>query len=276
MIVIPKHILANTAIICGGGSWMAYAALSQSVDFTTQDVGYTLTGNGGAGVYGGTTTGGRIVVTTAPDSFTTQPTGFSGNYFAIERPTNVNATIYPLVTTGTGLTAGAAYLNLPTANGTMTGGSASFSFKFAAPNSLLDRYDGDSNGQQPARAIMEYRVDGGSWQTALAIQGRSVTGITLSQGMWWDDNFDGIFDDTDLQITTVATILSRTISGLTVGASLQTRIRLESGTQEEMAVDDISFTSAQFTAIPEPATYGLMGAGALAGVALVRRRKRTA
>ena len=42
-------------------------------------------------------------------------------------------------------------------------------------------------------------------------------------------------------------------------------------TASEVQANYTAFT----TAIPEPSTYGLMGAGALAGVALVRRRKRS-
>lgn len=36
----------------------------------------------------------------------------------------------------------------------------------------------------------------------------------------------------------------------------------------------IGFNEVRFTAVPEASTYGLMGAGALAGIAIVRRRRR--
>lgn len=48
-------------------------------------------------------------------------------------------------------------------------------------------------------------------------------------------------------------------------------IGFESGSTGTVTVDNISVT-----AVPEPSTYGLMGAGALAAVAIVRRRRKDA
>ena len=42
------------------------------------------------------------------------------------------------------------------------------------------------------------------------------------------------------------------------------------------SIDYIRLDSAAFAAIPEPSTYGLLGAGALAAAALVRRRRKAA
>ncbi len=42
----------------------------------------------------------------------------------------------------------------------------------------------------------------------------------------------------------------------------------------ELTEEALQLLYAKITAVPEPSTYGMLGAGALAGVAFVRRRKR--
>ena len=41
-------------------------------------------------------------------------------------------------------------------------------------------------------------------------------------------------------------------------------------------MDSLASVEAAMAAVPEPSTYGLMGAGALAGIALIRRRRKAA
>lgn len=273
--MVPMTYIKLISSVTGGCGLMAsaHAALLQTVDFSVQDQGYTLSGDGGSGTYAVGGAGGLVAVGAAPLTFSAQPTGFSGNYFATERPNNVNGTAYSYVAGGdSGKPAAAVYLTLPQANGTLANGSVTFSFTYAAPNASADRYDGVGSDSPWSQTVMEYRVDGGAWQTALALQGRGIAGGN-SFGMWWDDNFDGVFDDSDTQVTGTAAPVARTITGMTITSSFQARIRLVSSTQEEMALDDISVSSPGFIAIPEPATYGWMGAGAC-GIALGSGRRR--
>ncbi len=83
------------------------------------------------------------------------------------------------------------------------------------------------------------------------------------------NNFSGV---------TVAATLNQTISGLNWATGTQAYILWAddnaAATDSNFAIDNVRWTGA--TAVPEPSTYGLLGAGALSAIALARRRRKIA
>jgi hypothetical protein len=246
-------------------SLSATAAQLQKVDFSLpayQGTGtnYTITGRTGVAPALGTNANGTVMITSGltPANFSRSLTGtVDGSYLDVERPA-----IYDPAAFGTGTGAnGQVYLTLDQLNG--SGSGMSVSFDMAAPNATADQY---SNNY----VTVEYKFDGGAWTevpTRMAQPG--ILGLV---GISGDTNGDGV---TDTTITTGFVRLTRTIAGIFAN-SAQFRLRLFSGTDDEFAIDNFTVSGTFIpTAIPEPSTYGLMGAGALGGFAMIRRRRRS-
>lgn len=109
--------------------------------------------------------------------------------------------------------------------------------------------------------LVQYRVDAGAWQNALAFQN---DGSTFNSALYQDTDFDGIGDGVMLEFSLqTITSASLPVSGSFMDLRIDT---LMTGGGEAVAFDNI-----QVTAVPEPATAGLAMA---AGVLLMLLRKR--
>lgn len=111
--------------------------------------------------------------------------------------------------------------------------------------------------------FVQYRVDSGPWNTALAFQN---DGQTYNSGLHQDTDFDGIGDGPMLGFGLV-TVTSDPFA--VTGGSLDLRIdTLLTGNGEAVAFDNI-----QVVGVPEPATTALiLGTGAAAFLAVRRKR----
>ena len=109
--------------------------------------------------------------------------------------------------------------------------------------------------------FVQYRVDGGAWENALAFQN---DGTTFNGPLLQDTNFDGIGDTTILDLD----FQTFTSSPLAVNGSLLD-LRIDTfmtGGGEAVAFDNITIT-----AVPEPTTYTLI-ASAIALLFVMRKR----
>ena len=134
------------------------------------------------------------------------------------------------------------------------------SFDFAAPNTTTSRYNSTNDYLR-----IEYSVDGGAWTPALSTIG-SGSGKTW---MVADLNGDSTYETT---VGPAFTYLSRAITGVTCSNSFQIRLHFVSLAKDQYAVDNLTLNG-DFAPVPEPSAYGLLGAGALAVVAVARRRR---
>lgn len=108
--------------------------------------------------------------------------------------------------------------------------------------------------------FVQYRIDAGNWQTALAFQN---DGQTFNSNLRQDLNFDGIGEGTMLGFA-MQNFASPDIP--VTGNFLDLRIdTVVNGGGEAVAFDNI-----QVTAVPEPATFALLF-GMVAGIVAFRR-----
>lgn len=79
------------------------------------------------------------------------------------------------------------------------------------------------------------------------------------------------FNGATATFDSLAGSITVSLAGATLGDTIWVRIARPSGglSTNTGNIDNISYN-----AVPEPSTYGLLGAGALAGLAIVRRRRR--
>lgn len=183
------------------------------------------------------------------------------------------------VSTGTNFDTGANAIN---ATGVFSGGAAitklgTGSLTFAAINTNTAKLT-VSAGSVIVANTGSIRINGGSGITiasgaSLAVNGSLVataaTDTILNNGTLTGTGvlkigtvFDGISGNT-YSLITGTTSNALTLSVDTTGSAMWSS-----------AVFNNATGVITFTAVPEPSIYGLLGAGALAGVAFVRRRKR--
>ena len=114
--------------------------------------------------------------------------------------------------------------------------------------------------------LVQFRVDAGSWQSALAFQN---DGQRFNSALLQDTDFDGIGDGTLLGLE----LQSFSSGNLPVsGNFLDLRIdTLVNAGGEAIAFDNVQITGVPLAAVPEPA-MGSLFAGALTGILLFLRR----
>lgn len=114
--------------------------------------------------------------------------------------------------------------------------------------------------------LVQYRVDAGLWETALAFQNN---GQTFNGSLHQDADLDGIGEGTQLGLA-LQTFHSDLFA--VTGALLDLRIdTFLTGGDEAVAFDNIQVSS-PLTAVPEPATTALFMAAASALALLLRKR----
>lgn len=216
----------------------ASMSVLQSEGFNGTDFdNYTLTNSADTSLSFSSTGSDYIIRTSSPTAvaFSQAVTGFNNNFIALEDIDSV------------GFTGEEGYLNLSPIVGSYN--NLGIGFTFAAPSSAATRYE-------PTDLIeLQYRVDGGSWTVA---SDTSYNGNSTSAGL-----HNGASN-----VTTGATAVFADLTGVSTSSSFQVRVHFISGTQEEMAFDDIVVRG---DVTPEPSSSFMLLLGGLT-ICLKRRK----
>lgn len=187
--------------------------------------------------------------------------------------------------------------NVTSAGDVLNTGTTVFALNIgAATNTVINgvTFSGNTNpgwGNQNFTGYGSHPV-GGDYATALA-SGRylnlpattitiSLTGLTIGQEYafqtWINDRRDATVDtmrwDSGNSTPFVDISTSNTFSQYVTGSFIADSTTQSLRVAVTAGGGGATVNMMQLRAVPEPSTYGLMGAGALAGIAMVRRRRR--